>query len=286
LSGQENRLEAKMAAMRALEEIIERLRGPDGCPWDRDQTLAKMGPNLLEETCETIDAIHQGNGDPTPAVLEELGDLLMNVLLLARIAEESGAFGLREIAEAISAKLIRRHPHVFGDERAATVEEVLTRWNAIKAEEKGAVRPSALGQVPRSLPALAAAMKIGERAARVGFDWPEAALALEKVREEVDEVSRALEQSPLRAGPHPPEGTAGPTQGPPEAVRREIGDLLLAAVNVARKAQVDPEGALRSALDRFCARFRYIEERIDVTRATLEEMEALWKAAKDDEPGN
>ena len=275
-----------MAALRALEEIIERLRGPDGCPWDRAQTIAKMGPNLLEEACETIDAIHQGNGRPTPAVLEELGDLLMNVLLLARIAEESGAFGLREVAEAISAKLIRRHPHVFGDERAETVDEVLTRWNAIKASEKdaekGAARPSALGQVPRTLPALPAAVKIGERAARVGFDWPEAGLALEKVREEVDEVARALDRAGAASAAQGPSGPAGPS----DEVHREIGDLLLAAVNVARKARIDPEGALRSALDRFCGRFRYIEERIDVTKATLEEMEALWKAAKDDEPGD
>jgi MazG family protein len=276
LSGQEDSLESKVAAFRALETIIERLRGPEGCPWDREQTLEKMGPNLLEEACEAIDAIHGGQGAPTPSVLEELGDLLMNVLLTARIAEEAGGFGIREVADAISAKLIRRHPHVFGAERAATVEDVLTRWNAIKAEEKGETASSVLGQVPRSLPGLAAAVKIGQRAAKVGFDWPDASQALSKVEEEVEEVSRSLERAGAAGG--------GPAGNPPEEVHREIGDLLFAAASVARKAGVDPECALRSALDRFMRRFRFIEERIDVTKASLEEMEALWKAAKNDEP--
>ncbi len=278
LSGQEDRLEEKVAAFKALEEIVERLRGPDGCPWDRAQTLAKMGPNLLEEACETIDAIHGGKGAPTAAVLEELGDLLMNVLLLARIAEESGSFGIREVAEAISAKLVRRHPHVFGSERAATVEDVLTRWNAIKAEEKGESSTSVLGKVPRSLPGLSAAVKIGERAASVGFDWPDASQALAKVEEEVREVSRSLER--------PRAGGGGSPGGPADETYHEVGDLLFAAANVARKAGVDPECALRSALDRFARRFRFIEERTDVTKATLEEMEALWKEAKTDEPGD
>ena len=125
MTSPEDGLTAKMAALRALQEIIERLRGPGGCPWDREQTLASMAPNILEEACETVDAIRQGGGKPTPEALEELGDLLMNVFLAARIAEESGGFGLREVAEAISAKLIRRHPHVFGEERAASVDDVL-----------------------------------------------------------------------------------------------------------------------------------------------------------------
>jgi MazG family protein len=262
-------IEAKLAALRGLEEIIERLRGPGGCPWDREQTLAKMGPNLLEEACEAVDAIEAAGGAAAPAVLEELGDILMNVLLAARIAEESGAFDIGEVARAISAKLIRRHPHVFGKERAATVEDVLKRWNAIKAEEKGSGKeadaPSRLGKVPRSMPALSAAAKLGERAASVGFDWPDARSALAKVEEEMREVAEVIDRS-----------------APFDEIRHEVGDLLFAAANVARKAGVDPESALRAALDRFVRRFRYIEGRIDVSKASLDEMEALWKSAKEE----
>jgi MazG family protein len=263
-------LDQKTSALRTLEEIIERLRGPDGCPWDRAQDLTSMGPNLLEEACEAIDEIREGGGRPTPQVCEELGDVLMNVLLAARIAEEGGGFGLREVAEGISAKLVRRHPHVFGTERVASVGEVLTRWNAIKAEEKraaaGGSPASRLGKIPRSLPGLAAAAKVGERAAALGFDWPDAAGALRKVEEETREVEQVLE--------------AG---GGAEKLHHEVGDLLLAAVNLARKSGVDAEAALRSAVDRFQRRFRYVEARTDVTTASLEEMEALWSKAKTDE---
>jgi tetrapyrrole methylase family protein / MazG family protein len=263
-------LRAKAEAFRALEEIIERLRSPTGCPWDRAQTIEKMAPNILEEACETVDAIREGGGAPSPEVLEELGDVLMNVLLAARIAEEAGAFGIREVAEAISAKLIRRHPHVFGDERAAGVEDVLRRWNAIKAEEKKGSegQESRLGKIPRSLPALSAAVKIGERAGAVGFDWPDAKSAFGKVEEEVREVAEAL-------------GDADGPSKPGDELEHEVGDLLFAVANLARKAGIDPESALRSALGRFRKRFRHIEERIDVTRASLAEMEALWQAAKE-----
>jgi MazG family protein len=228
-----------------------------------------MAPNILEEACEAVDAIREGGGSPRPEILEELGDVLMNVLLAARIAEEAGAFGIREVAEAISAKLIRRHPHVFGDERAAGVEDVLRRWNAIKAEEKGEEKPeSRLGRLPRSLPALSAAVKLGERAGEVGFDWPDAASAFRKVEEEVREVAAALDRT-------------GDPAKPGDELTHEVGDLLFAVANLARKAGIDPEGALRAALGRFGKRFRHIEERIDVTRASLPEMEALWQAAKE-----
>jgi tetrapyrrole methylase family protein/MazG family protein len=253
----------KAAAFRALEEIIERLRGPQGCPWDRAQTLLTMAPNLLEEACEVVDAITEAQGGPAPGVCEELGDLLMNILLSARISEEGGGFGFRKVAEAIAAKLVRRHPHVFGPERVASVEEVLLRWNAIKGEEKGELKQSRLGTLPRSLPALASAAKLGERAARVGFDWPDAAGALLKVEEEVREVAQAL-----------------PSGGEP--LEHELGDLLFATASLARKSGVDPEAALRSALERFRKRFHYIEKHTDVSRASLEEMEELWNAAKSD----
>lgn len=276
----------KLAALRELEEIVERLRAPDGCPWDRTRTIENMAPSLLEEACEAIDAIHEGAGAASPAVCEELGDLLMNVLLIARISEEAGGFGIAGVARGISAKLIRRHPHVFGQERVSSVEEVLARWKAIKAAEKQAPEEKAgvkntrgesrLGRVPRSLPGLAAAMKVGERAAEVGFDWPDARGALDKVEEEAREVRQALDASPPEA---PPEAKPGPA----EALHREVGDLLLAAVNLARKAGVDPERALRSAVDRFIRRFQSVESRCDVTSATLGEMEAHWNAAKIDE---
>ncbi len=274
-SGLDKELEAKLDAFRGLQEIIERLRGPGGCPWDREQTLQKMSHNLLEEACEAIDAIQDGKGTATPAVLEELGDLLMNILLASRIAEESGAFSIREVADMISAKLIRRHPHVFGDEHGASVADVLKRWNAIKAEEKGKGEGSLLARIPRSLPSLSAAFKVGKVAGQVGFDWPDASSVFEKVEEEVREVEKALG----RAGKSEQEmeGT------PEEDLHHEIGDLLFAVVNLARKAEVNPEEALRAAVDRFSRRFRYIEERIDVTRASLDEMEVLWNQAKTDE---
>jgi len=265
-SAEKDALEAKIDAFRVLEGIIEKLRSPEGCPWDRSQTLKTLAPNLLEEACETIDSIAEGNGASTPGVCEELGDLLMNVLLIARISEEEGGFGFREVAEAISAKLIRRHPHVFAGSPVSSVEEVLKGWNRIKAEEKGGPAPSILGRIPRSLPALAAAAKAGERAAGVGFDWPHAHGALEKVEEEVREVAEALGGSPLDGG----------------NLHHEIGDLLFAVVNVSRKSGVDPEAALRGAVDRFSSRFRYLEARIDVTKATPDAMEALWNRAKAD----
>jgi MazG family protein len=270
-------IEGKVGALKALEEIVERLRGPGGCPWDREQTLEKMAPSILEEACEAVDAISDGRGAPTSQVREELGDLLLNVLLTARIAEESGGFGIKEVAESISEKLIRRHPHVFGDERVSSVSEVLARWNAIKASEKEQSKdapprpPSRLGDVPRSLPALSAALKVGNRAAAVGFDWPDARGALDKVEEEVREVGRALEAQ------------AGRDDPPSAELEHELGDLLFAAVNLARKAAVDPESALRGAIRRFRSRFAYIEARTDVSRASLAEMEALWNAAKEHE---
>ena len=269
----DSKLEAKVTALRALEEIIERLRAPDGCPWDRAQTIAKMAHNILEEACEAVDAIREGRGAPTPALCEELGDLLMNILLTSRIAEDGGAFGIREVAEAILAKLVRRHPHVFRAEHVSSVEDVLRRWNAIKAEEKTGETPSVLGCLPRSLPALSAALKVGERAARVGFDWPDAGGALKKVEEELREVAEAMGIGPPAAG----------QSREPARIEREVGDLLFAAVNLARKSGVDPEAALRETVDRFRKRFRYIEARTDVATASLEEVEALWNEAKVDD---
>ncbi len=244
-----------------------------------------MAPHILEEACEAIDAIEDGQGTPSPALREELGDLLMNILLAARISEESGGFSFREVAEEIAGKLVRRHPHVFGGEKVSSVDEVLTRWNSIKEGEKAsreAVSPSGgpaarqphsrLGEVPRSLPALSTAFRIGEKAAKAGFDWPDAAGALRKVEEELREVSEALDRREAAS----PDGDIGGGSH----LRHEIGDLLFAAANLARKTGIEPESALRGALDRFRSRFRYIEERVDFSRTSLGEMEKLWEEAK------
>jgi MazG family protein len=259
-------MDRRMAAVEALQKIVERLRGPGGCPWDREQTLGKMARYLVEEASEAADAIEDGGGNPSPAVCEELGDVMMNVLLAAQIAAELGAFSLAEVAEGITAKLIRRHPHVFGEAKVTGTEEVLQRWNDIKEREKAAAAReprSRLDSVPRGLPPLLRAYKLGERAAEAGFDWPDASGALEKVVEELAEVRAAL---------------AGEDRA---AREEELGDLLFAVANLCRKLEVRPDEALRRTLRKFCARFRHIEERLPaLENATLGELETLWQEAK------
>jgi MazG family protein len=264
-------MDAKTEAFRKLEEVVEILRGPGGCPWDREQTLSDMSRYLLEEACEAVDAIQESGGRATPDVEEELGDVLLNVLLASRIAEEDGSFGIAEVADGIREKLVRRHPHVFGDAAGEkspvrSSSDVLTRWNAIKETEKASgTRPrSRLAGVPRSLPPLERAHELGRKAARAGFDWPGPEGALEKVEEEIGEVKAAL--------------AAG---GNREGIEEELGDLLFAAANLCRKLDVRPSEALRKTLAKFCARFAAIEERFpEMEKASLEEMEAVWNAAK------
>src|SRR5688572_2999337 len=265
-------MDAKTEAFRRLEEIVEILRGPGGCPWDREQTLADMSRYILEEACEAVDAIHVSGGRPSASVEEELGDLLLNVLLASRISEEEGSFGIAQVADRIREQLVRRHPHVFGDAGGEKPDvrgsaEVLTRWNAIKQGEKEAAgerRKSRLDGVPRSLPPLERAHELGRKAARAGFDWPAAEGALDKVEEELGEVKAAM---------------AG--HGGKERIAEELGDLLFAVVNLCRKLEVRPSDALRGTLAKFCERFAAIEARIpEVEKATLEEMEAVWNEAK------
>jgi MazG family protein len=266
------KLEERPGALEWLVALMQRLLGPGGCPWDQQQSLDSLRPYLVEETYELLDALEEGDIDHHA---EELGDLLFQIVFQAALAKIS----MERIIQGIGEKLIRRHPHVFGGERATGVDDVLRRWTAIKVEEKkdggpeAGGRPSRLGRIPRSLPGLLAAVKVGERAGAVGFDWPDAPSVLAKVEEELGELKRALAD----AGGRAPAGPASPE------VRHEIGDLLFAVASLARKAGVDPEDALRSALGRFERRFRHIEERIDVSRATLDEMEALWQAAKEEE---
>ena len=263
--------------IRRLIEIMAALRDPvSGCPWDIEQTFASIAPFTIEEAYEVADAIERGGAED---LREELGDLLLQVVFHARMAQEAGLFDFGGVVEAITAKLIRRHPHVFGDAGALTSAEVKALWGRIKAEEKRAKlgsettdgRPDAssgaLDSVPLALPALSRALKLQEKAGKVGFDWNDVRAVLEKIREEIAEVEAEL------------------AQGSVQAISGEVGDLLFAAVNLARHLKVDPEAALRGANAKFERRFAHIESRLaeggrTAENASLDEMEALWIEAK------
>jgi MazG family protein len=253
-------------AVERLLGIMARLRGPGGCPWDREQTLRTLRPYVLEETYEVLEAIDAG--DPREHC-EELGDLLLQIVFQARLAEEEGTFDFADVAEAIASKLVSRHPHVFGDAQVKDAEGVLRQWAALKREEKRAKGrgESVLEGVPREMPALARADRLTEKASRVGFDWPDPAGAREKVAEEIRELDEAM------------------AAGDPAALEHEIGDALFALANLSRKLGIPPEEALRGAVGRFVTRFHHVER--ELTRrgvphggATLEEMDALWNEAK------
>ncbi len=253
-------------AIERLLSIMERLRGPDGCPWDREQTLRTLRPYVLEETYEVLEAIDAG--DPREHC-EELGDLLLQIVFQAQLAREEGQFDFADVAEAISKKLVSRHPHVFGSSEVKDAEAVLRQWAALKREEKRAKGggESVLEGVPREMPALARADRLTEKASRIGFDWPDAAGARAKVAEELAELDAAM------------------TSGDRDAVEREIGDLLFAAANLSRKLGVPPEEALRGTLARFVSRFAHVERElarrgVGHGQATLEQMDALWDEAK------
>ena len=244
-------------ALRRLAElvgVVYRLRDPDGCPWDRKQTVDSMARNLVEEACEAAEAIATGDADH---VAEELGDVLMNVVLMARIAEQAGRFDLGEVARGIATKLVRRHPHVFGDMDAADADAALASWEASKRAE-GKASGGALAGVASGLPALLAAFKTGQKAAATGFDWPSADGALDKLREELDELAAA---------------------STPAELEDELGDVLFAAVNVARKHGLDPEQALQRATAKFRRRFAVVEahfgERLGDT--PLQDLERVWR---------
>jgi len=253
-------------AVERLLGIMERLRGPDGCPWDREQTLETLRPYVLEETYEVLEAIE--SGDPREH-REELGDLLLQIVFQAQLAKEQGTFDFADVATAISDKLVSRHPHVFGDVEVRDAEAVLKQWAELKKKEKQAKGggKSVLEGVPREMPALARAERLTEKASRVGFDWPDAAGARAKVDEELRELDEAV------------------VGGDPRRIEDELGDVLFALTNLSRKLAVPPEEALRRAVGRFIQRFEFVEaelERKGVAhgRATLEEMDALWDQAK------
>ena len=249
-------------------ELIARLRAPGGCPWDREQTHESVKPMTIEEAYEVAHAIDEKDDGELAA---ELGDLLLQVVFHANIAEERGAFALREVIERVSEKMIRRHPHVFGGDDAASSGEVLRNWEAIKAEEraaKGKDDASMLDSVHRGLPAVMEAFQLTTKVSRVGFDWPDAGAALAKLDEEALELSEAVKDA-----------------ADPRAIAEEVGDLLFVAVNVARLTGVDPESALKAANRKFRRRFRHIEERLRAdgrkpADSTLAEMDRLWDEAK------
>lgn len=249
-----------------LVQIMARLRGENGCPWDREQTHASIKPYLLEETYEVLESIDEND----PAKLEEeLGDLALQVVFHAQMADEAGLFTIADVLRGINEKLRRRHPHIFGDVKADTAQEVLFNWEQIKKleREKAQGRASLLDGVPRELPALLRAHRLQEKASRVGFDWNEARQVFQKVEEELAELRAAMEGEQ------------------PDRMEAELGDLLFSLVNLGRFIAVNPEEALRKTIARFIARFQYIEEELARRgtapgQATLEEMDALWAEAK------
>ena len=248
-----------------LRQIVARLRAPEGCPWDQEQTHSSLRTALVEETYEVLAAI-DANDDPN--LREELGDLLLHVVMHSQMAAERGAFNFDAVAAEIGDKMIRRHPHVFGEDRAADSKAVLRRWDEIKRTEKGATaKTGVLAGLPTALPALMRAQKAQEKAGRVGFDWPSIDQVAAKVHEEIAEVQDAADHKDAAS------------------VAEEIGDLLFAAVNLARWHKLDAEDTLNRATDKFVRRFEQIEAALQVRgkkweEASFEELDALWDEAK------
>jgi MazG family protein len=261
----------RMSVGEAFEELVRimhRLRAPGGCPWDREQTHESIKGYTIEEAFEVAEAIEMRDDRE---ICGELGDLLLQIVFHSEMAAEQGRFEIADVIRAISEKMIRRHPHVFGDVEVSGAEEVLRNWSRIKAEERrDAEDSSALAGVPRGMPALLRAQRLGEKAAHVGFDWADARSVVEKLREELDEVAEALERDD------------------PQHTAAELGDLLFAATSLGRHLRVSSEDTLKAAADRFTRRFRRMEEMLarrgrDIRDATLDEMELLWQQAKGEE---
>tara|TARA_B000000441_G_scaffold59952_1_gene40190 strand:- start:368 stop:1177 length:810 start_codon:yes stop_codon:yes gene_type:complete len=251
-----------------LRAIVRILRGPGGCPWDIEQTQKSLIPNILEEAYEAADAIRSGNKNN---VIEELGDLLLQVVMQSEIASESDDFFLEDVAIAISDKLIRRHPHVFGDDQLNDTESVLNKWEEIKRSEKGNQKKYILDGVTNGLPSLIKAHEIQKKVEKVGFDWPEARSVIPKIREELDEVEEAIN-----------EGGANQQN---ENLAEEIGDLLFAVTNLTRKIGMDSESLLAAANQKFINRFNEVEKILEkqgtnVVEADIQCMEKAWEKVK------
>jgi tetrapyrrole methylase family protein/MazG family protein len=245
-----------------LVDVMKRLRSPGGCPWDREQTHESLKPYLLEEAYEVLSAIDMHDDEE---LKEELGDLLLQIVFHAQLADEENRFSIDDVAESIVKKLIRRHPHVFSEVKVNGSEEVLQNWEKIKKDEG---KKSALDGVPPTLPALLKARRVQEKAKRVGFDWDNAEGAFEKVVEEVNELKKAI------------------VEGKKGTVEEELGDVLFSIVNVSRFVDVDAEDSLRKTINKFMARFQYIEKKIEkhgkkpLEHHSLGELDHLWEKAK------
>ena len=277
--------EQDQGAFRTLVDIVARLRAPDGCPWDREQTHQSLTPYLIEETYEAVEEI---DAHSMPGLREELGDVLLQVALHSEIAKEEGEFTINQVIEGLVRKLVSRHPHVFGDATASTADEVAARWEILKAVEKE--RDSVMEGVPGSLPALTYAQRTQGRAANVGFDWPDVAGVLDKIAEEAGELVEALAVTPMpdTQGPASEAGVVGSEDISEQ--EWEIGDLLFSLVNLARRLDIDAEGALRHANRRFVTRFQTMEDLArergqDLPTMALEAQDALWEEAKRAEKG-
>lgn len=263
---------------------MARLRSPEGCPWDREQTYETLAPMLLEEAYEAFEAVEEAREGHPEELRSELGDLLFQIVFYAQVASERGEFSIDDVTDAIHAKMVRRHPHVFGDDTARDSAEVLRNWEAIKAEEKRAAGKdtqaedaSLLDGVSGKAPALMEAHQLSTKAARVGFDWQGVEDIFVKLHEELDELREAIREH------------AESEEADKERVREEVGDVLFAVVNIARHLSIEPEAALKVTNRKFRRRFRHVERGLrergrTPDASTLEEMEALWQEAKGSKP--
>lgn len=258
-------MQADGSGVRRLLEVMRKLRGPGGCPWDREQSLKSLKPCLLEE-CHELLEVMDGGGEGEH--VEELGDVLLQVVFQAAIREEEGAFSFDDVVEGITEKLVRRHPHVFGSVEAETSSEVLRNWEEIKrGERSGEPERSALAGVPMALPALLKAQRVQSKAARVGFDWPDASGPVSKIGEELAELEEAV------------------AVGDQGGIEEEVGDLLFSVVNYCRFLKVDAEGALEGTIGKFMRRFAGVEAEVrrqerEMSECTLEELDEIWERVK------
>lgn len=263
-----------------LIQLMHKLRSPDGCPWDREQNYATLAPMLLEEAYEAFEAVEEAREGRPAELRDELGDLLFQIVFYAQVAKESDEFSIEDVIEAIHTKMVRRHPHVFGDISAADSAQVLLNWEAMKQEErraagKGEREDSLLDGVSSKAPALMEAHQLSSKAARVGFDWKNVNDIFDKLEEEIDELREAIQTHAVSNG-----------EANHARVREELGDLLFAVTNIARHMKVEPEAALKLTNRKFRRRFGYIEAKLrereqTLDQVSLDEMEALWQEAKE-----
>ncbi len=277
---QDSKLKHPLASFDDLVALMARLRSPEGCPWDREQTYATLAPMLLEEAYEAFEAVEDAREGRPANLRDELGDLLFQIVFYAQVAKERGEFSIQDVTDAIHSKMVRRHPHVFGDAQANDAAEVLRNWEAIKAEEKRArgnadqaKESSLLDGVSSKAPALMEAHQLATKAARVGFDWQRIEDIFMKLQEEINELRAAIEQRSQAKDKNE------------TRVREELGDVLFAVANIARHLEVEPEAALKLTNRKFRRRFHFIEEGLKARgrsfdTTTLDEMETLWQQAK------